>query len=104
MGEHARVIAARRTRPGPLPRKTPSPKPHLRRVPCKRKPSTTGAPFARPGQSCQSAVPYNERRGVAAGFIHTVYKGATWVNEVEGNDEPLARTFATKEEAVVAGP
>ena len=40
---------------------------------------------------------------MAAGFIHTVYKGASWVNEVEGEDDPLPGTFETKEEAVAAG-
>ena len=39
---------------------------------------------------------------MADGFIHTVYKRETWLNEVEGGDE-IVGTFATKDEAVAAG-
>jgi hypothetical protein len=39
---------------------------------------------------------------VAKGFVHTVYKRDTWLNEVEEGDE-LPGTYATKEEAIAAG-
>lgn len=40
---------------------------------------------------------------MATGFVHTVFKDANWINKVEGKDDPLPGTFATKEEAVPAG-
>ena len=39
---------------------------------------------------------------MAKGFIHTVYKGGQWINEVEEGDE-VAGVHATKEDAVEAG-
>jgi hypothetical protein len=39
---------------------------------------------------------------VAKGFVHTVYKHETWLNELEEGEE-LAGTYATKEEAAAAG-
>jgi len=39
---------------------------------------------------------------VAKGFVHTVYKRDSWLNELEDGDE-LPGTFASKEEAVAAG-
>jgi uncharacterized protein DUF2188 len=39
---------------------------------------------------------------VADGFIHTVYKGERWVNEIEGGDE-FGGPHSTKEAAVSAG-
>ena len=40
---------------------------------------------------------------MTAGFVHTVNKNGTWVNKIEGEDEPLAAVFATKQVAVAAG-
>jgi uncharacterized protein DUF2188 len=39
---------------------------------------------------------------VAKGFVHTVYKDNTWLNELE-EGEDLPGTYATKEDAVAAG-
>ena len=39
---------------------------------------------------------------MAKGFIHTVYKGGQWINEVEDGSE-IGGVHATKEEAVRAG-
>jgi len=39
---------------------------------------------------------------MAKGFIHTVYKGGQWINEVE-EGEQIGGVHATKEEAVRAG-
>jgi hypothetical protein len=39
---------------------------------------------------------------VAQGFVHTVYKGETWLNELEEGEE-LSGTYPTKEQAVAAG-
>jgi Uncharacterized protein conserved in bacteria (DUF2188) len=39
---------------------------------------------------------------MATGFIHTVYKGGQWINEVEDGSE-IGGVHATKEEAVRAG-
>jgi hypothetical protein len=39
---------------------------------------------------------------MAKGFIHTVYKGGQWINEVEEGEE-IGGVHATKEEAVAAG-
>ena len=39
---------------------------------------------------------------MAKGFVHTVYKHETWLNELEEGEE-LAGTYATKEEAAAAG-
>lgn len=39
---------------------------------------------------------------MAKGFVHTVYKNDTWLNELE-EGEALSGTYATKEEAVEAG-
>ncbi len=39
---------------------------------------------------------------MAKGFVHTVYKRETWLNELEEGEE-LSGTYATKEEAVAAG-
>ena len=39
---------------------------------------------------------------MADGFVHTVYKGGEWVNEIEG-DAVFGGTYATKEDAVAAG-
>ena len=39
---------------------------------------------------------------MADGFIHTVFKGGQWVNEVEGGDT-FGGGYANKGEAVVAG-
>jgi Uncharacterized protein conserved in bacteria (DUF2188) len=39
---------------------------------------------------------------VAKGFVHTVYKRETWLNEIEEGQE-LSGTYATKDEAVSAG-
>jgi hypothetical protein len=36
------------------------------------------------------------------GFIHTVYKGEQWINEIEDGEE-LGGIYATKEQAVSAG-
>jgi Uncharacterized protein conserved in bacteria (DUF2188) len=39
---------------------------------------------------------------VAQGFVHTVYKRETWLNEIEEGQE-LPGTYSTKDEAVSAG-
>ena len=39
---------------------------------------------------------------MAAGFVHTVYKRETWLNEIEDGEE-LGGSYATKEVAVSAG-
>ena len=39
---------------------------------------------------------------MADGFVHTVHKGGSWVNEIEGGAQ-LPGTHATKDEAVEAG-
>ena len=39
---------------------------------------------------------------MADGFIHTVYKGDQWINELEGG-EAFGGGYANKEEAVAAG-
>jgi len=39
---------------------------------------------------------------MADGFVHTVFKGGQWINEVEGGD-PLGGGYANKDEAVAAG-
>ena len=39
---------------------------------------------------------------MAKGFVHTVHKGDTWLNELEEGGE-LPGRYATKEEAVAAG-
>ena len=39
---------------------------------------------------------------MAAGFVHTVHKRDTWINEIEDGEEP-AGSHATKEVAVSAG-
>ena len=39
---------------------------------------------------------------MADGFVHTVYKGGQWVNELEGGDV-FGGSAATKEAAVSAG-
>lgn len=38
---------------------------------------------------------------MARGWVHTVYKGGIWVNEIEGQGQ--LSSHATKEEAVAAG-
>jgi len=38
---------------------------------------------------------------LSRGWVHTVYRGGIWVNEVEGNGQ--LSSHATKEEAVAAG-
>jgi hypothetical protein len=40
---------------------------------------------------------------MAAGFVHTVNKNGSWVNKIEGEDEPLPAAYATKQVAVAAG-
>ena len=40
---------------------------------------------------------------MAAGFVHTVNKNGTWVNKIEGEDEPLPADHPTKQVAVAAG-
>jgi hypothetical protein len=49
---------------------------------------------------CES--PRDGRILMAAGFVHTVYKRETWLNEIEEGDE-LPGSYATKEVAVSAG-
>ena len=39
---------------------------------------------------------------MATGFVHTVYKDGNWINQLE-EQEALAGTFATKEDAAAAG-
>ena len=39
---------------------------------------------------------------MAPGFVHSVYKRKTWINELEDGDE-LPGSYATKEVAVAAG-
>lgn len=39
---------------------------------------------------------------MAQGFVHTVYKNETWINELEEGNK-LQGTYSTKEEAVAAG-
>lgn len=39
---------------------------------------------------------------MADGFIHTVFKGGQWINEVEGGTD-FGGSYANKEEAVAAG-
>ena len=39
---------------------------------------------------------------MAKGFVHTVYKRETWLNELE-EGEGLPGTYATQEEAAAAG-
>jgi hypothetical protein len=39
---------------------------------------------------------------VAQGFVHTVYKNETWINELEEGNK-LPGTYPTKDEAVAAG-
>ena len=39
---------------------------------------------------------------MAKGFVHTVYKNETWINELEEGNK-LPGTYATKEQAVAAG-
>ena len=39
---------------------------------------------------------------MADGYVHTVYKNGTWLNEIEGGSE-LPGTHATKEAAVAEG-
>jgi hypothetical protein len=39
---------------------------------------------------------------MADGFVHTVYKNAQWVNEIEGGAE-FGGGYANKDEAVAAG-
>ena len=40
---------------------------------------------------------------MAAGFVHTVHRDGDWVNTIEGQDDPLPGTHATKDEAVASG-
>jgi hypothetical protein len=40
---------------------------------------------------------------MASGYVHTVYKGGQWTNEVEGGDAQTLGKFDTKEMAVAAG-
>jgi Uncharacterized protein conserved in bacteria (DUF2188) len=40
---------------------------------------------------------------MAAGFVHTVNKAGTWMNRIEGQDEPLPAVHPTKQIAVAAG-
>jgi Uncharacterized protein conserved in bacteria (DUF2188) len=44
----------------------------------------------------------NAEESMAKGFIHTVYKGGRWINEVEGG-AAIRGGFATKAEATAAG-
>ena len=39
---------------------------------------------------------------MAQGFVHTVYKNETWINELEEGNQ-LPGTYDTKEQAVAAG-
>ena len=39
---------------------------------------------------------------MAKGFVHTVYKNETWINELE-EGKKLPGNYATKEQAVAAG-
>ena len=39
---------------------------------------------------------------MAKGFVHTIYRGGSWLNEIEG-ERLLPGTYATKEVAVAAG-
>jgi hypothetical protein len=39
---------------------------------------------------------------MAKGFVHTIYRGGRWLNEIEG-ERLLPGTYATKEVAVAAG-
>jgi hypothetical protein len=39
---------------------------------------------------------------MARGWVHTVYRGGVWVNEIEGSPQALSR-HATKDQAVVRG-
>ena len=39
---------------------------------------------------------------MADGFVHTVFKGGQWVNEIEGGSE-IGGTHSTKDDAVAAG-
>ena len=39
---------------------------------------------------------------MAKGFVHTVFKRETWLNELEEGEE-LPGSYATKQEAVAAG-
>ena len=39
---------------------------------------------------------------MADGFVHTVFKGGQWLNEIEGGAE-FGGTHSTKEQAVAAG-
>ena len=41
---------------------------------------------------------------MASGYVHTVYKGGQWTNEVEGGEAQTLGKFDTKEMAVAAGP
>jgi Uncharacterized protein conserved in bacteria (DUF2188) len=40
---------------------------------------------------------------MTAGFVHTVNKDGTWVNKIEGEDEPLPTVHPTKQVAVAVG-
>ena len=40
---------------------------------------------------------------MTTGFVHTVNKDGTWVNKIEGADEPLPAVHPTKQVAVAAG-
>ena len=39
---------------------------------------------------------------MAQGWIHTVYRGGSWFNDVEGG-HPSVQAFSTKDHAVTAG-
>jgi Uncharacterized protein conserved in bacteria (DUF2188) len=43
-----------------------------------------------------------EGANMTDGFVHTVYKGGHWVNEIEGGSE-VGGAHSTKEDAVTAG-
>ena len=40
---------------------------------------------------------------MADGFVHTFHKDGTWINEIEGGEEALPGSYATKHVAVAAG-
>jgi hypothetical protein len=59
-------------------------------------PMVSGQPLGK------DAAKRNRRQPVAKGFVHTVYKRETWLNEIEEGQE-LSGSYATKDEAVSAG-
>ncbi len=40
---------------------------------------------------------------MADGFVHTVHRDGSWRTTIEGDEESLAGSYGTKEEAVAAG-